>query len=57
MIIKRKQTKNKVLIILLFFIALFTLSSCEKSTKTIDNVIAIGYLKDDIYLINYKLFI
>lgn len=54
MIIKRKQTKNKVLIILLFFIALFTLSSCEKSTKTIDNVIAIGYLKDDIYLINSK---
>lgn len=49
--IRNKQFKNKVLIVLLLLISLFTLTSCKK-TKTIDNVIAIGYLKDDIYLIN-----
>lgn len=47
----KEKIQSKFIIIALSFICLFTLTSC-KEVKTIDNVIAIGYLNNDIYLIN-----
>ena len=51
MIPTQRKLKNKFIIIMLFFICSLTLFSC-KEIKTIDNVIAIGYLDNEIYLIN-----
>lgn len=47
----KKHFKIKLTIYSLLLICLFTLSSCKKN-NTLDNVIAIGYINEDIYLIN-----
>lgn len=51
MISTQRNLKNKFIMIMLFLICSLTLFSC-KEIKTIDNVIAIGYLDNEIYLIN-----
>lgn len=42
----------KLSIIVILCLSLFTITSCKEERPTINNVIAIGYIGDDIYLIN-----
>lgn len=52
MIKTQKTFTKKLLICCLLLLSLITLSSCKEEEKTLNDVIAIGYIGNDIYLIN-----
>lgn len=52
MIHKNKLFTNKAIIILLLVVSLLTLVSCNTNKKEINNVVGIGYIGSDIYLLS-----